>query len=381
MLKIPHFSSLRCHSTTTLSSYSLGTSKTKSENQMTPSQSSPTPSTPPSPPTIYLTPSPLTDSSSLSSSPLSSPLSTSLTTTTSCPQIVSCFPEDIKQISLLKSDRNLVLVVKTKEYGICVLKSNTDHSYLLQEAKFLKSCQHPNIVKLYESRIVGNSMMLIFEKVEGKSLVEILSKKGTFTEMESRPIFRQVVDCLCYIHLHGWAHRDIKGDNIIYDHSKQKVTLIDFEFSHRYLFKKKQQYTVGTFLYSSPEVRTGKHHGPEIDVWSLGVTIFSCLTGSFPFSEEQLEQQNQPSDLVLKLPGRMSRECQNLLTQMLEKDVKQRISMKKVKKHVWFKFFIPTSSLSSSYQETRTRSPSSPTIITRKRNLSLSPLSRESSGS
>eukprot|EP01099_Mayorella_cantabrigiensis_P006992 TRINITY_DN603_c0_g5_i1.p1 TRINITY_DN603_c0_g5~~TRINITY_DN603_c0_g5_i1.p1 ORF type:complete len:297 (-),score=58.33 TRINITY_DN603_c0_g5_i1:214-1044(-) len=167
-----------------------------------------------------------------------------------------------------------------------------------KEHQCLTLCEeqsHPNIVKLFVTFDCGDgSVCQVFEKVPGEALIDLLSREKRMKENEVKIIARQLVSALSFLHGHGWCHRDIKPDNIIFDRRCCLMKLIDFEFCGRArTFNAHRSLSKGTFEYASPEFRRGYYEGPEVDVWSLGVTIFVSLTGYFPFTREELLSQQE----------------------------------------------------------------------------------------
>eukprot|EP01099_Mayorella_cantabrigiensis_P005555 TRINITY_DN449_c0_g1_i1.p1 TRINITY_DN449_c0_g1~~TRINITY_DN449_c0_g1_i1.p1 ORF type:complete len:224 (-),score=43.94 TRINITY_DN449_c0_g1_i1:79-750(-) len=147
----------------------------------------------------------------------------------------------------------------------------------------------PNIVRLLDVSFNQDLIALKLEKVNGLSLVNYIFQKGRLTTSETLLIIEQVISALEYLHSKGWVHHDIKPDNIIFNPEDHSVKLIDFEFSCRWSKWRRIYSNLTTLEYSSPEIRSKKRYvGPDADMWSLGVTLFVMLNGSFPFSREEL---------------------------------------------------------------------------------------------
>lgn len=245
----------------------------------------------------------------------------------------SLLPEGFKISEILgQSQRNVVMKAITPIWGEVVMKISPIGDYYQREICCLQACQHENIVKILASFTSERGSCMILEKLEGKNLVSFLQENGPCSEIQAKKMIKQIVEALFHIHSKGYAHRDVKGDNIIFDSTTGIAKLIDFEFSCKVRLWSKHRAQVGTLEYSPPEVRKGKTHGQQVDVWSLGVTIFSILTGCFPFRSSDLRCGNE----VLRIPENLSLECRDLLKKMLEENVNKRISMKQVLNHPWF---------------------------------------------
>ena len=108
-----------------------------------------------------------------------------------------------------------------------------------------------------------------------------------FTERESRSIFIQLLHAVHHCHSNGVIHFDIKLDNIMVEPKSGVVTLIDFGlcgFTHNNdgWFTKQ----VGSEEYCAPELynRGAPYKGTKVDIWCLGIVLYSLLCCNFPFN-------------------------------------------------------------------------------------------------
>ena len=86
------------------------------------------------------------------------------------------------------------------------------------------------------------------------------------------------------MHEQGYAHRDIKLENILMD-GDGNPKLIDFGFSTYLRKNKKVRIFCGTPSYMSPQIiKRVPYSGEAADMWALGVVLFVLLSGSFPFT-------------------------------------------------------------------------------------------------
>ncbi|KXN65474.1 Ampk-like protein Snf1, partial [Conidiobolus coronatus NRRL 28638] len=156
-----------------------------------------------------------------------------------------------------------------------------------REANLAKLLDHPNLVKLRDFRTSTSHFYLFFDYVQGVQLAECIPSHG-MSESRATKYLAQLVDALAYCHRHSVVHRDIKIENIMVD-SHDRIKLIDFGLANFYDPSSHLNTSCGTIPYTAPEILRGdKYIGPEIDIWSLGVVLFTMLTGSLPFGDPRI---------------------------------------------------------------------------------------------
>ena len=156
-----------------------------------------------------------------------------------------------------------------------------------REAQLLAGLRHPNLPRVIDHFIVpGQGQYLVMDFVEGKSLSErLIECGGPLSEAEVLPWIRQVADALEYLHTRTppVIHRDIKPDNIIITQEGRAI-LVDFGISKVYEASKST--TVGakavTPGYSPPEQYGRGRTDARSDVYALGATLYTLLTGQVP---------------------------------------------------------------------------------------------------
>ena len=112
-------------------------------------------------------------------------------------------------------------------------------------------------------------------------------RHGAIPVEKVQKIFTQLVGAVAYVHNMSCVHRDLKLENILMD-KNENVKLCDFGFTREYEGKMSYLQTFcGTVCYSAPEMLRGeKYAGEKVDVWSLGIILFSLLTGELPFDDD-----------------------------------------------------------------------------------------------
>ena len=126
---------------------------------------------------------------------------------------------------------------------------------------------------------------------------------------------------VAYVHNKHCVHRDLKLENILLD-KNENVKLVDFGFTREYEGKMSYLQTFcGTICYSAPEMLKGeKYAGEKVDVWSLGIILYSLLTGELPFDEDDdLATKHKILTTEPKYPDSIQTDAKALLLQMLSK--------------------------------------------------------------
>lgn len=151
------------------------------------------------------------------------------------------------------------------------------------EAYIQSSVSHPNIARLYEYLVTGETACIIMEFVDGDPLDVYLHRKGSLSNEETENIIKQIASALAYLHSKDILHRDIKPQNFKVQ-SNGTVTMLDFGIAkNKYTPKLTQQgFMVGTTEYMAPE-QFRQQVEKKSDVWSLGVLAYELLTGHMPF--------------------------------------------------------------------------------------------------
>lgn len=153
----------------------------------------------------------------------------------------------------------------------------------------------PGIRQVYGKSREEGRLVLIMEHIHGESVRTYMKSHigdiGKFLE-----IGIEICRILNELHKKGIIHRDINGNNIIYDSREQKLRLIDFELAiHLNNSTRNSQINAtnpieGTLAYISPEQtgRINRKVDHRTDLYSLGATFYEMLTGELPFDYQDV---------------------------------------------------------------------------------------------
>merc|ERR1719282_1056039 len=207
---------------------------------------------------------------------------------------------------------------------------------LNREVRIMKKLDHPNIVRLYEVIETEKTLYLVMEYASGGEVFDYLVAHGRMKEKEARQKFRQIVSAVQYCHQRGIIHRDLKAENLLLD-AEMNMKLADFGFSNEYVIGTKLDTFCGSPPYAAPELFQGKKYdGPEVDVWSLGVILYTLVSGSLPFDGSTLrELRERVLRGKYRIPFYMSTDCENLLKKFLVLNPTRRASLEVIMKDKW----------------------------------------------
>ena len=268
--------------------------------------------------------------------------------------------------------------------------SENEENLIKNEINLLMKIDHPHVVKIYEFFETDGYIHIVMEFVKGIELSTIwnrmkknnsrknsrnnllkreksrerLSKKNSkkkLTKMEKKiskkdfeiledenfekhkikiltKIFKQIFLTINYLHGIGIVHRDLKGENILWD--GKNITILDFGCSFYFKENEKLREKVGTPLFVAPEVLEGSYN-EKCDIWSLGILFYILFVEKKPFlggEKEAIFQQIKDLDFVVKIEDL---KCEDFVKEfmglMLEGDVEKRNSAENILKNDFFK--------------------------------------------
>eukprot|EP01017_Pseudomicrothorax_dubius_P009028 TRINITY_DN13004_c0_g1_i2.p1 TRINITY_DN13004_c0_g1~~TRINITY_DN13004_c0_g1_i2.p1 ORF type:complete len:329 (+),score=50.34 TRINITY_DN13004_c0_g1_i2:57-1043(+) len=243
--------------------------------------------------------------------------------------------------SVLKGRNKLtgeIVAIKVVDTG--KLSMNQDDARMFAheaEALFaLKDFTNENLVRTIEVMRSARHIYFIMELCNGGDLESYLIKKygkpkqktiPPVPEEDVREIFNDIINGFRTLQSLNIIHRDIKPTNILLGNGRWKIA--DFGFAKRLKDQNYTGTTVGTPFYAAPQIlESAPGYTNKCDIWSLGVMLYECLCGEYPFqasSVEELKRKINQGKINFPPSVVLSDEIKNLILKMLVKDEKQRI--------------------------------------------------------
>lgn len=181
--------------------------------------------------------------------------------------------------------------------------STVDRQTAIDEARVLAQLNHPHVIKYYDSFIDSEkNLNILMEYAAGGDLANILRRSPgkPLPEEFLWKLFIQTLIGLAHIHGKRIIHRDIKALNIFFD-SKGNVKIGDMGVARPLSADSNMANSkVGTIFYLSPELCNDKPYSFKSDIWALGVVMYECMMGRYPF-----DAQNTGAALRKIIDGRM----------------------------------------------------------------------------
>uniref|UniRef100_A0A6P4ET70 Serine/threonine-protein kinase par-1 n=1 Tax=Drosophila rhopaloa TaxID=1041015 RepID=A0A6P4ET70_DRORH len=207
---------------------------------------------------------------------------------------------------------------------------------LYREVEIMKQLNHPNIVRLFQVIESERTLYLVMEYASRGELFDHLVKNGRMREPEARVLFRQLVSAIQYCHSKQIVHRDLKAENLLLDQN-MNMKIADFGFSNNFDLNAQLETFCGSPPYAAPELFKGrKYSGPEVDSWSLGVVLYTLVSGSLPFDGGTL---NELRERVLRgkyrVPYYVSMDCEMLMRKFLVLNPSKRTTLSAVMSDKW----------------------------------------------
>uniref|UniRef100_A0A8C5HWI4 non-specific serine/threonine protein kinase n=1 Tax=Gouania willdenowi TaxID=441366 RepID=A0A8C5HWI4_GOUWI len=275
-------------------------------------------------------------------------------------------------------------LITNKEYAVKIIDKIPGHSRsrVFREVEMLYQCQgHSNILELVEFFEEEDKFYLVFEKLRGGSILAHIHKRRHFSEQEACVVVQDIASALDFLHnkgktttlfvlFTGMAHRDLKPENILCEseHKISPVKICDFDLGSGIKLNSDSSpistpellTPCGSAEYMAPEVveafsEEATIYDKRCDLWSLGVILYIMLSGYPPFvgrcggdcgwelgepchtCQNTLFESIQEGkyEFPEKEWAHISSSAKDLISKLLVRDAKNRLSASQVLQHPW----------------------------------------------
>lgn len=201
-----------------------------------------------------------------------------------------------------------------------------------REALSASSLSHPNIVEMYDVGEDNGIYYIIMEYIEGKTLKQLIKKRGGLTLSEAIDIMLQITDGISEAHNSYIIHRDLKPQNImIKEDGTIKITDFGIAMALNSTQLTQTNSVMGSVHYLPPEQASGKGSTIRSDIYSMGILFYELLTGTLPFKgdnavEIAIKQMRDEIPSIRKKNPNIPQSVENVILKATAKNPKNRYS-------------------------------------------------------
>ena len=222
---------------------------------------------------------------------------------------------------------------------------------IYSEIKIQSKISHPNIVKILYATENERFFDIVLEYSNKGNLFYYIQKNKNLSESNCFKIFIQILNAIYFLHENNYIHRDIKPENILL-FENDVAKLCDFGWCVELKDEPRNTFC-GTTEYMAPEMVNENRYGKEIDIWSLGILLYEMFHGHSPFKPNKPHFNDR--DVInnirfqknIKYNNRLSKDCIELISHLIDKNIKRRYSLDDILNSKFVKnfekndFFIP----------------------------------------
>ena len=233
-----------------------------------------------------------------------------------------------KCYELICKDNNKVFAAKMLQKSN--LKTERQRQKLITEIKIHKSCHHAHVVAFEHNFEDSENVYILLELCQNQTLNELHMRRKILTEIEVQCYIIQLVKALQYLHSHRIIHRDLKLGNLFLN-DKMQLKVGDFGLATKLDYDGERKKTIcGTPNYIAPEVINSSGHSYEVDIWAIGIILYTLLVGKPPFETRDVKTtygKIKKADYIFPENCKISDYAKNLIKKILVVDPKKRPSL------------------------------------------------------
>ncbi|KAG9000150.1 serine/threonine-protein kinase KIN2 [Tulasnella sp. JGI-2019a] len=207
---------------------------------------------------------------------------------------------------------------------------------IIREASFGMLLYHPHICEMWEMIVDQDNYYLVFDYIDGGSMLDYIINHGRLREKVARKFARQIGSALGYCHQNGVVHRNIRIEDIMIT-QEDNIKIIDFGLANFWKQGSHMATLCGSLYFPAPELLRGvKYHGPAVDVWSFGVVLYVMVCGRVPFDDGNMPRLHTKIKLGhIDYPKWLSSGAKDVLSRMLATNPTMRVTVADFLAHPW----------------------------------------------
>lgn len=162
----------------------------------------------------------------------------------------------------------------------------------LREVRAATRLRHPHLVSVHDAGVEEGRFYLAMDRIQGESLADLLEREGSLAPRRAAELLAPIAKALAHAHAEGFLHRDVKPENLLID-TEGEGYLTDFGLAVDLSESERLTHThqsLGTPAFMAPEQLRGHNRDPRVDVYSLGATLYECLTGRVPYDADSFPE-------------------------------------------------------------------------------------------
>ena len=217
------------------------------------------------------------------------------------------------------------------------LQKSRQRAKILSEIKIHRSLHHENVVHLDHVFEDSENVYIILDLCPNQTLNDLIKRRRRLMEVEVQCYVLQILNGIKYLHKNKIIHRDLKLGNFFLS-EKMEVKIGDFGLAAKLEFNAEKRHTVcGTPNYIAPEILENRSgHSYEVDVWSLGVIIYTLSVGRPPFETPDVKSTYKKIKMcVYGFPEHipLSENCKSIVSKILKIDPTKRPDLDEIFNH------------------------------------------------
>ena len=244
----------------------------------------------------------------------------------------------------IQSKENTKIFKNMKVISKSTISENNDEKKILQEIEILKNLKHENIIEVEECYGDEKCYYVITEYSEFGNLKDQFAIQKKYSENQTKFILLQLLKAIKYLNENNFIHTDIKPENVLIsekfisnNEEFFNVKLIDFGSVNSLINFDNQSLP----YYIAPEV-IDRQINAKCDIWSIGIIMFRLIFGNVPFKGNTFNEilnniKNSTIEFYIDENNNISDKAENILSNMLIRDVNKRFDVNDCINHPFFK--------------------------------------------